>query len=139
MITVEIDCPFSVGDLVYIKKKEYETAEIECPFCHGNSKYDTGIKIKDIGKYKNIDSEEIIPWIITCDTCGGTGKISKLTDVHYKYYLAKLTGIYKMSNITNWRDCIYTYVNLANEEECNIEGRNILTKEEYRRIADDYD
>ena len=143
MINYEIDCPFEIGDTVYVKTIEDEYAEIECPFCHGFGEYNTGIKINPATQYKNPTyaekrrtsglPQDKAEWVIGCKTCGGRGKIRQFVDYKVCYHKGTLAGVWELHS-SGWRSIVYK-VELDDGNEKHIEGRCILTEEQYTALA----
>lgn len=127
MINFTIDCPFDVGDTVYIKTKTDKYAEIECPFCHGKSEYNTGIKIR-------LGYIDFIDWVVKCRTCEGSGKLQKRIGVVECYEKGKITDRVVPHSTLGWQGYEF-WIELENGRSKYVDGENILTEEQYAGIA----
>jgi len=140
MIETTIDCPFSIGDTVYIHETKDEYHEIECPFCHGDVTRDTGLMQIDYPRkmYYRKEDERLSPWILTCKTCEGTGVVQSLARHVDTYKKGILKGIHNFHG-GGWAWIEYE-VDMISEDGTIIprvfSSASIYTEEKYKKMVE---
>ena len=92
MISVNVNVPFEIGDIVLYEHEEYDIDHVICPFCKGRGVIDFGIKEWNITHSKDKSGFEFIPMTRKCKNCEN-GKISFIKNIRIQKEEVVVHGI----------------------------------------------
>lgn len=88
MISVNVNVPFGIGDLVQYESEDYELDSVTCPFCRGQGFIDFGMNEYNLGK----NGLGLVPMVRKCSNCEN-GRIMYVKNIRMKTEKVTVLGI----------------------------------------------
>ena len=92
MISVNVNVPFEIGDVVEYEHEEYDVDSVTCPFCHGAGSVNFGMEEWNIKHSENGSGFALMPMIRKCKNCEN-GRILYVKNVRIQKELVMVYGV----------------------------------------------